>query len=139
VTNIKDLTEQIEGGQRISVEDAAYLWNRASDQELQTLSTLAKSKWHAPRSGSYLIMAILNYTNVCVAKCDYCAFYRLPHQDGTYLLNFQQICDRIEACLSWGGTLVAFNGFTPSSRSKTTLSCFLAFEKSIKIRSSFLG
>jgi cyclic dehypoxanthinyl futalosine synthase len=140
VTNIKDLTEQIEGGQRISVEDAAYLWNRASDQELQTLSTLAKSKWHAPRSGSYLIMAILNYTNVCVAKCDYCAFYRLPHQDGTYLLNFQQICDRIEACLSWGGTLVAFNGgFHPKLKIQDYAELFSRIREKYQNKIEFFG
>ena len=55
-------------------------------------------------------MGIINYTNICVAKCDYCAFYRLPHQDGTYLLTFKQICDRIDQFLEIGGQLVSFNG-----------------------------
>ena len=34
-----------------------------------------------------MVMRIINYTNVCVAQCDYCAFYVLPNQDGGYVLE----------------------------------------------------
>jgi cyclic dehypoxanthinyl futalosine synthase len=62
-------------------------------------------------------MAIINYTNVCVAKCDYCAFYKLPKQEGGYLLDFEQISERIDTLLGYGGTLVGFNGgFHPDLR-----------------------
>jgi cyclic dehypoxanthinyl futalosine synthase len=55
-------------------------------------------------------MAIVNYTNVCIAKCDYCAFYRMPKQEGAYLLTFEQLCERIDALVALGGDLVGFNG-----------------------------
>jgi cyclic dehypoxanthinyl futalosine synthase len=62
-------------------------------------------------------MAIVNYTNVCVARCDYCCFYRLPRQEGGYLHDFDEVCRRIDALLAFGGTLVAFNGgFHPKLR-----------------------
>jgi cyclic dehypoxanthinyl futalosine synthase len=62
-------------------------------------------------------MAIVNYTNICVAACDYCAFYRLPHQKGAYLKSFEQICENIDYLRSLGGTLAGFNGgFHPKLR-----------------------
>ncbi len=86
------------------------MYQVASNQQLSECAQIVRSRYHAPDDVSYLIMAIINYTNICVAKCDYCAFYRLPHQDGTYLLNLSQIVQKIEELKSFGGTLVSFNG-----------------------------
>jgi cyclic dehypoxanthinyl futalosine synthase len=55
-------------------------------------------------------MAIVNYTNVCVAKCDYCSFYRLPGAADAYLLGFPEVARKIDSLRALGGTLVGFNG-----------------------------
>jgi cyclic dehypoxanthinyl futalosine synthase len=55
-------------------------------------------------------MAIINTTNVCVARCDYCAFYKFPGEAGTYLLSYEQLVDRIDAVKALGGQLIGFNG-----------------------------
>jgi len=46
----------------------------------------ARAQYHDPGRATYMVMRIVNYTNVCVAQCDYCAFYVLPNQDGGYVL-----------------------------------------------------
>lgn len=107
----------VEAGNRISRDDAAWLATHASDAALSELATTVRARFHAPDAATYLIMAIVNYTNVCVAKCDYCAFYKLPKQEGTYLLTLEQVCDRVDALRTHGGTLVGFNGgFHPEVR-----------------------
>jgi cyclic dehypoxanthinyl futalosine synthase len=59
-------------------------------------------------------MRIINYTNVCVAQCDYCAFYVLPNQAGGYVLAREDVFAKIDALLDAGGDLVGFNGgFNP--------------------------
>ena len=59
-------------------------------------------------------MRIINYTNVCVAQCDYCAFYVLPNQDGGYVLSREDVFAKIDELLEAGGDLVGFNGgFNP--------------------------
>jgi cyclic dehypoxanthinyl futalosine synthase len=61
-----------------------------------------------------MVMRIINYTNVCVAQCDYCAFYVLPNQAGGYVLSRRQVFEKIDALLEAGGDLVGFNGgFNP--------------------------
>jgi cyclic dehypoxanthinyl futalosine synthase len=62
-------------------------------------------------------MAIVNYTNVCIAKCDYCSFFRLPHDKEGYLLNLDQVSAKIDQLVSHGGKLIGFNGgFHPKLR-----------------------
>ena len=61
-----------------------------------------------------MVMRIINYTNVCVAQCDYCAFYVLPNQEGGYVLSRDDVFAKIDDLLEVGGDLVAFNGgFNP--------------------------
>ena len=61
-----------------------------------------------------MVMRIINYTNVCVAQCDYCAFYVLPNQDGGYVLSREDVFAKIDELLDVGGDLVGFNGgFNP--------------------------
>lgn len=94
----------------ISRADAEWLYTHADMETLSELSSKVRQRFHPPNEASYLIMAIINYTNICVAACDYCAFYRLPHQKEAYLRSFDEICERLENLRSLGGTFAGFNG-----------------------------
>ncbi|HMI29137.1 MAG TPA: radical SAM protein [Gaiellaceae bacterium] len=99
---------------RISVDDARALWVDASDDELKRLAQGVRARWHEPDRATYMVMRIINYTNVCVAQCDYCAFYVLPNQDGGYVLSREDVFAKIDELVEFGGDLVAFNGgFNP--------------------------
>jgi cyclic dehypoxanthinyl futalosine synthase len=108
------VAEIVEAGGRISVEDARILWNEVSDDELMRLASLVRARHHQPKRATYMVMRIINYTNVCVAQCDYCAFYVLPNQEGGYVLSREDVFQKIDELLSVGGDLVGFNGgFNP--------------------------
>jgi len=99
---------------RLSVDDAARLWHDASDEELRRLAGAARARYHEPDRATYVVMRIINYTNVCVAQCDYCAFYVLPNQEGGYVLSREDVFAKIDELLEVGGDLVGFNGgFNP--------------------------
>jgi len=99
---------------RISVDEARTLWLEASDEELKRLAQEVRSRYHEPNHATYMVMRIINYTNVCVAQCDYCAFYVLPNQDGGYVLSREDVFAKIDELVETGGDLVAFNGgFNP--------------------------
>jgi cyclic dehypoxanthinyl futalosine synthase len=111
---LPEIAERIERGERITAEDAAVLWDHASDGELARLAGSVRARFHAPDRATYMIMRIINYTNVCVAQCDYCAFYVLPNQDGGYVLTREDVFAKIDELLEVGGDLVGFNGgFNP--------------------------
>jgi cyclic dehypoxanthinyl futalosine synthase len=114
MTMIREISEKVESGDRISAADAAVLWRDASDDDLRRLAGLVRARYHEPDRATYLVMRIINYTNVCVAQCDYCAFYVLPNQDGGYVLTREDVFAKIDELIGIGGDLVAFNGgFNP--------------------------
>ena len=99
---------------RVSVEEARALWNDASDEELIHRANEVRDRYHEPKRATYMVMRIVNYTNVCVAQCDYCAFYVLPNQTGGYVLSRNEVFAKIDELVEFGGDLVAFNGgFNP--------------------------
>jgi len=99
---------------RISLDDARTLWNEASDDELKALAQDVRAQYHDPKHATYMVMRIINYTNVCVAQCDYCAFYVLPNQEGGYVLSRGDVFAKIDELVAVGGDLVGFNGgFNP--------------------------
>jgi cyclic dehypoxanthinyl futalosine synthase len=115
---IADIRRKIESAHpaeaRISPEDALLLWREASDDELRHLAGIVRARYHAPNACTYMLMRIINYTNVCVAQCDYCAFYKLPGQEGGYVLSHDQVFAKIDELIARGGDLVGFNGgFNP--------------------------
>jgi len=111
---LRQIERKIAEQERISSEDALWLWRNASNEELRSLASQVRARFHAPGTCSYLVMRIINYTNVCVAQCDYCAFYRLPGQDGGYVLSHDQVFAKLDELLALGGDLAGFNGgFNP--------------------------
>lgn len=107
---LRDIQAQVTAGGRISTAQAGWLFEHASDEVLSELATGVRARFHAAERASYLKMAIVNYTNVCVARCDYCAFYRFPGQPDTYTLSLDQVCSSIDRLIAHGGTMVGFNG-----------------------------
>ncbi len=97
-------------GERIDRADATALWHDADDALLSQLASHVRARFHAPDRATYVIMAIVNYTNVCVARCDYCAFYKFPGEAGTYVLSVPDLIARIDVVAGLGGQLVGFNG-----------------------------
>lgn len=114
---ISIISNKINDKKRVTVDEATWLYNHATNDQLSMLATTVKCRFHQQDAATHLIMAIVNYTNVCIAKCDYCAFYRLPGEEGAYLNDFETVCRKIDELLGHGGTLLSFNGgFHPNLR-----------------------
>src|SRR2546426_616423 len=71
------------------------LYERASLLELGRLADQARWRLHPENVVTYIIDRNINYTNVCVADCKFCAFYRRPKHGEGYVLSFQEIRDRV--------------------------------------------
>ena len=59
---------------------------------------------------TYIIDRNINYTNVCVADCGFCAFYRRPKHAEGYVLSFEQIGRKIDECKALGGVQILLQG-----------------------------
>ncbi len=112
--SLAEIQQKVAAHERISPEDALFLWHNASDAELRALAQQVRARFVEPSACTYMIMRIINYTNVCVAQCDYCAFYKLPGQEGGYVLPQEAVFAKLDELLALGGDLAGFNGgFNP--------------------------
>ncbi len=97
-------------GRRISAGDAHTLLLEGDTLELGLAAEEVRNRFNDPRVASYNIDRNINYTNVCVYKCRFCAFYRPPGDPEGYLLPFEEIGRKIEETLALNGTGVLLQG-----------------------------
>ena len=71
--------------------DLLDLYQRASLLELGGLAHATRLALHPGDVVTYIIDRNINYTNVCVADCKFCAFYRRPKHPEGYLLSYEEI------------------------------------------------
>ena len=86
------------------------LYQRAPLLELGRLADAERRRLHPGQTVTYIIDRNINYTNVCVADCQFCAFYRRPKDAGGYVLSYEQIGEKIEECKAIGGVQILLQG-----------------------------
>src|SRR3954469_21359173 len=90
--------------------DWLSLYQHAPLLELAELADAERWRHHPENVVTYIIDRNINYTNVCVADCKFCAFYRRPkHREG-YVLSFEQIGAKIDECKAIGGVQILLQG-----------------------------
>ncbi|MBL8986191.1 MAG: cyclic dehypoxanthinyl futalosine synthase [Gemmatimonadales bacterium] len=97
---------------RSSSEFKQYLelYQKAPLLELGQLADQERYRHHPDEVVTYIIDRNINYTNVCVADCKFCAFYRRPRHDEGYVLPFEKIGEKIDECRALGGVQILLQG-----------------------------
>jgi cyclic dehypoxanthinyl futalosine synthase len=97
---------------RISSEFKALLelYERAPLLQLGQLADEERWRQHPENEVTYIIDRNINYTNVCVADCKFCAFYRRPRHAEGYVLSFEEIGAKIDECKAIGGVQILLQG-----------------------------
>jgi cyclic dehypoxanthinyl futalosine synthase len=97
---------------RDSVEFKEYLelYEHAPLLELGRLADAERYRHHPDEIVTYIVDRNINYTNVCVADCKFCAFYRRPKDGEGYVLPFETIGRKIEECKALGGVQILLQG-----------------------------
>jgi cyclic dehypoxanthinyl futalosine synthase len=90
--------------------EALELYERASLLELGDLADRVRWRLHPDPVVTYIIDRNINYTNVCVADCGFCAFYRRPRHGEGYVLSFEEIGGKIDECRELGGVQILIQG-----------------------------
>jgi cyclic dehypoxanthinyl futalosine synthase len=103
------LARAAEGG-RISAEEALLLYTSAPLHELGRAADAVRRRRYPDNIATYIIDRNINYTNVCVTACKFCAFYRAPgHREGwTHPLD--EILRRCGEAVDLGATQIMLQG-----------------------------
>ena len=85
-------------------------YRSAGTAELGRLADSVRRRKHPENVVTYIIDRNVNYTNVCVAKCRFCAFYRDVGSPEGYTLGFEEIYRKIDETIALGGGQLLLQG-----------------------------
>jgi cyclic dehypoxanthinyl futalosine synthase len=108
--SLGDLASRVSGGARVTAAEALELYREAPTHLLGQLADGIRARRHPDRAVTYIIDRNVNYTNVCVAKCNFCAFYRDVGAEGGYVLGFDEIFRKIDETIEVGGVQLLLQG-----------------------------
>jgi cyclic dehypoxanthinyl futalosine synthase len=104
------VVQKVAGGGRVSADEALALYRHAPTHVLGRLADGIRARRHPDRIVTYIIDRNVNYTNVCVARCNFCAFYRPVGASDGYVLGFEEIFRKIDETIAVGGHQLLLQG-----------------------------
>jgi cyclic dehypoxanthinyl futalosine synthase len=107
---IEALADKVRGGGRLDRAEALELYQHAPTALLGRLADDVRARKHPDRVVTYIIDRNVNYTNVCVARCNFCAFYRPVGSAEGYVLGFEEIFRKIDETIALGGGQLLLQG-----------------------------
>jgi cyclic dehypoxanthinyl futalosine synthase len=107
---IQSLADSVRAGSRLSADDALALYHHAPLPLLGALADEVRARKHPDGIVTYIIDRNVNYTNVCVARCNFCAFYRPVGSSEGYVLGFEEVFRKIDETIALGGVQLLLQG-----------------------------
>lgn len=117
-------------GERLDADELVALHHMPLPEVATVAHSLRLMRAH-PDVVTYLIDRNINYTNICNVACNFCAFYRTERQKDAYVLDHEQIHQKIDELKQIGGTRILMQG---GVNPKLPLSYYTDLLKSIKMR-----
>lgn len=94
----------------LTPEEGVYLFENASTAELMYVGNAIK-KHHVPgNTVTWIIDRNSNTTNVCIANCKFCNFFRRPGHDEAYITSIEEYKQKIEETFDYGGEQLLLQG-----------------------------
>jgi cyclic dehypoxanthinyl futalosine synthase len=110
-TAVADALDRARAGERLTNEDAIALLRSRDLVAVGRAANEVRNRLNDRERVTFIVDRNLNYTNVCVTDCDFCAFYRRPgDRRESYLLPKPVIYKKIEETLAIGGTGLLMQG-----------------------------
>lgn len=97
-------------GERISYEEGCELMKCRDLTALGKAADEISRRLHPENYRTYNIDRNINYTNVCTAVCDFCAFYRSPKSDEGYVLSREELLSKVAETVELGGNQILLQG-----------------------------
>jgi cyclic dehypoxanthinyl futalosine synthase len=107
----EEILDRTLSGERLSPEDAVTLLREGRLLDLGAAANEVRNRVNDGDVVTYIVDRNINYTNVCVYRCKFCAFYRpdSKHPEA-YVLSFDEIGRKIQETIDLGGTGVLLQG-----------------------------
>jgi cyclic dehypoxanthinyl futalosine synthase len=109
-SDVSAILERCVGGQRLTCDDALTLLESSDLSAIGKAAHAVSLRMHPESFRTYNIHRNINYTNVCTAVCDFCAFYRTPKSQEGYVLERSVLLEKIRETVELGGNQILLQG-----------------------------
>lgn len=96
--------------ERLTDEEAIFLLRYGDILDLGQRADAVRQQMHPGKIVTYIIDRNINYTNICVNGCNFCAFYRKEGEKGAYLLSIDEVLQKVQETVDAGGTQIMLQG-----------------------------
>jgi cyclic dehypoxanthinyl futalosine synthase len=110
MSRVADLLDGAAAGRRLDRAGILRLFDHAELLELGQAADAVRRRLLPTAEATYIIDRNINYTNVCVYRCRFCAFYRDLKAEDAYLLDFDDLADKVAETVAAGGTGILLQG-----------------------------
>jgi cyclic dehypoxanthinyl futalosine synthase len=107
---IRAILEKAVAGERLSADEGVRLLESHDLAAIGRAADAVTRRLHPEPVRTYNIDRNINYTNVCTAVCDFCAFYRPPKHAEGYVLDRDVLLQKIRETVDLGGDLILMQG-----------------------------
>jgi len=107
---LHQIEREVEQGHRLTRDDALFVYREAPTHWLARMADAFRARRHPDHIVTYIFDRNVNYTNVCVARCNFCAFYRPVGDAEGYVLGFDEIFRKIDETIAVGGVQLLLQG-----------------------------
>jgi cyclic dehypoxanthinyl futalosine synthase len=107
---LKKISSKVDSGKRLTAEEGLALFRTADLLTLGELANGVRNRLHPDPIVTFIVDRNINYTNVCINKCMFCAFFREADSREAYVLSHEQIFKKIEETITQGGTQILMQG-----------------------------
>ena len=107
---LNHLVKKVLSEKRLDASEGLALFKQADLLTLGELANSVRKRLHPKRLVTFIVDRNINYTNICVNKCLFCAFYREAGSPDAYILSKEEIFKKIEETIAQGGTQILMQG-----------------------------
>ncbi len=110
VMNVQDLLARALQFDFLSKEEGIFLYHNAATTQLAHVANLLRKKQVPHGKVTWQIDRNVNTTNVCIANCKFCNFFRRPGHDDSYITDIETYKAKIEETFKYGGDQLLLQG-----------------------------
>lgn len=104
------VVDKVAQNTRISVDEGLELYHHADLLTLARLADAIRFQRHPQRLVTFVVDRNINYTNICMSGCRFCAFYKTPESGKGYVISRELLHEKIQETLDLGGTQILLQG-----------------------------
>jgi cyclic dehypoxanthinyl futalosine synthase len=108
--NFELIQQKVLNTERLTGQESLVLFREGNLYDLGFLADIARRKKHPEPVVTYVIDRNINYTDICISACKFCAFYKGPDDADGSVISFEDLKRKIEETQELGGTQILLQG-----------------------------